>query len=46
MKKTIATGKKESNSHRGQTTIEYLLLVVTSVLLVSIIAYFVKTRVL
>lgn len=31
---------------KGQTTIEYLLLVVTSVLLVSIIAYFVKTRVL
>lgn len=37
-------GAKRKN--RGQTTIEYLLLVVTSVLLVSIIAYFVKTRVL
>ncbi len=33
-------------SKKGQTTIEYLLLVVTSVMLVSIIAYFVKTRVL
>ncbi len=33
-------------SRRAQTTIEYLLLVVTSVLLVSIIAYFIKTRVI
>lgn len=37
---------KKVVGRRGQTAIEYLMLVVTSVLLVSIIAYFIKTRVL
>jgi len=31
---------------KGQTAIEYLMLIVTSVLLVSILAYFIKTKVL
>lgn len=42
----MANKTETPNLRRGQTSIEYLLLVVTSVLLVSIIAYFVKTRVL
>ncbi len=38
--------KSEMKARRSQTAVEYLLLVVAAVVIVTIIAYFIKTRIL